>query len=148
MQSIQHLFARLVKFRGNTGAIINGAFEASLDGYEDINRERMNDGIRSTGSEMPHYNYVSQTKYGYPDSPIKLHDKGDFQAAIVATFANDMISVKSTDWKNDMLVERYGNEIFGTGEGRAQVYRNAYISEYLKPELNKGITLATGLGFK
>lgn len=148
MQSVQRLFNRLSGLKNATEIIIAKSFEESMTGYEEINRERMNEGLRADGSVMPYYSWVSQKIYGYPDAPIKLHDTGDFQAAIVSEFSNDIIYTESKDWKNDMLVNDYGKEIFGTGRGRSQVYRDAFISEYLKPSLNMNISELTGLSFR
>lgn len=127
----------------DTDKVINEAFEKTTGALEDINRERMLDGVRSDGSIMPNYSFISQTVYGYPNEPIKLKATGAFQRSIIVKVQGNSIIQESTDKKNDMLVERYGEEIFGTGGD----YKKEYQDEHLRPELNRGITQATGLKF-
>jgi len=127
----------------NTDKVINDAFDNTMDAYEEINRERMQDGVRSDGSTMPNYSFISQTVYGYPDEPIKLKATGAFQAGLEAKRNGDSIGITSTDSKSDMLEDRYGEEIFGTGGA----YKKAYQDEHLRPAMNRQITEVTGLKF-
>ncbi len=128
----------------DTDKVINDSLDETMDAVEDINRERMLDGVKADGKMMPHYSYISRTVYGYPDEPIKLKDTGAFQAGITAKREGENIAQDSTDSKTDMLVERYGDEILGIGKG---TYKKQYQDEHLRPTLNKKITAATGLKF-
>lgn len=127
----------------DTDKVIDEAIDETLPDIEDINRERMLDGVKSDGSVMPNYSFISQTVYGYPDEPIKLKDTGAFQAGITAKRQGDKIVQTSTDSKTDMLTERYGEEIFGTGGS----YKKQYQDDHLRPAINNKITAATGLKF-
>ena len=82
----------------------------------DLNRERMLEGRRSDGSFLPTYSKISQSVYGYPNTPIKLKATGDFQAAITVEIDNESIIQGSSDEKSGMLTDRYGEDIFGLGK--------------------------------
>lgn len=113
----------------NEQLVAIASLRETQDEMADKNRERMDDGIRADGSKMPIYSYISQTVYGYPNIPIRLHDTGDFQNAIHVSIKGDIIRTTSTDWKSAMLVERYGKEIFGL----YGPYKAEYLREALKP---------------
>lgn len=127
----------------DTDKVINDAFQNSKSDLEDINRERMNDGVRADGSIMPNYSYISQKVYGYPNSPIKLLATGAFQRAIKVEVNAAIVKTDSTDEKSPMLKARYGEEIFGTGGD----YKKQFLDESLRPNFNKEISAATGLKF-
>lgn len=127
----------------DTDKVIDDAIEETLPDVEAINRERMLDGVKSDGSIMPNYSIISQEVYGYPDEPIKLRDTGAFHAGITAKRQGDAIVQTSTDSKTEMLVDRYGETIFGTGGS----YKKQYQDENLRPAMNKKITESTGLKF-
>lgn len=127
----------------NTDKVIEDAFDNTAVELADINRRRMNDGVRSDGSEMPFYSIVSQDLFDKPDGPITLHDTGAFQSAVTATREGSVIHTTSEDPKTELLVEKYGTKIFGTGGE----YKKQYIKENLRPALNEQINIKTGLKF-
>ncbi len=105
-----------------------------------INKERMLDGIRADGSEMPFYSYVSQTVYGYPNSRIMLRATGAFQDGIFVEISQGNIITDSRDSKSAMLKARYGGAIFGTGGD----YRQEYIDKALRPTRDMYVRRALG----
>lgn len=125
----------------NFDKLIHDSLENTKGSLADINRERMLDGVRADGSIMPTYSYISQTVYGYPNSPIKLKATGAFQAAIKVDVLGSVIKTDSTDSKSEMLQERYGIEIFGSGGD----YKKQFIKESLNPEFISNVHKATGL---
>lgn len=145
MLTFKGLYDRVAKM--DTDKIINQSIDNTLTELENINRERMNDGLRADGSEMPTYSFISQKVYGYPDSPIKLKATGAFQAGIQAKREGNVISTTSTDPKTKKLEKKYG-ENYGTSVfGLSKDYKKQYQDDHLRPELHKGITAATGLKF-
>lgn len=137
--TIKGMVRKLDGFDPNAAAV--AAMQKSTGALEEKNRERMLDGQRSDGSTMPIYSYISQTVYGYPNTPIKLKATGEFQAAITITVNGDVVNTGSTDEKADMLVERYG-AIFGTyGD-----YKAEYIANDLRPAFMGEVKGKTGLG--
>ena len=128
----------------DTEKVIENAIDNTAVELADINRTRMKDGVKSDGVLMPTYSKTSQEVFGKPDGPITLFDTGAFQASITATRnGNSIITTQSADLKNDLLVEKYSNKIFGTGGE----YKKNYIKNNLRPAFNEGINLATGLKF-
>ncbi len=115
----------------DAGKVSAAAIRLTQDDLAEANRQRMLEGYRSDGSEMPFYSYISQTVYGYPNTRIRLRATGEFQDRIVVSVDRSRGVVKQTsiDYKTDMLVERYGEKIFGT----FGVYQQAYVSESLRP---------------
>jgi len=128
----------------DTDQVINESLDETMGAIEDINRERMLDGVKADGTTMPKYSYISQVVYGYPDEPIKLKDTGAFQAGITAKREGENIIHDSTDSKTEMLIEKYGGGILGIGTG---TYKKEYQDEHLRPAINKKVTAVTGLKF-
>ena len=128
--------------RADIAKVSIDAMRLTQDDLANTNRDRMNDGFRADGTEMPIYSYISQTVYGYPNTRIKLRDTGSFQDSIIVSVDASSKRVKqtSTDNKTTMLVERYG-DIFGT----FGVYKNSYINEFLKPAFIKLMRNSIGL---
>lgn len=129
----------------NIDKVINQALRNTADDLEDVNRERMSDGVLADGQVLPHYSYISQTVYGYPDIPIAQKATGAFQAAIKVTVNSGVIKTDSTDSKAAMLEAKYGKanntSVFGTsGE-----YKKQYIKESLRPEFRNRLKAVTGL---
>lgn len=130
----------------DTDKVIQKALENTKNELADVNRERMMDGITSDGKEMPHYSYISQTVYGYPNIRITLRDTGDFQNAINVDVNGDSITTGSTDWKSEMLQKRYAE--YGGLFGLSGDYKRQYLVDNLGPSLRSGITSVIGLKFK
>lgn len=134
------------------GKIVTESLEETSGQLADVNRERMNEGIKADGSVMPNYSYISQTVYGYPDEPIKLRATGAFQEGIHVDVEGDKILTDSSDEKSEMLKGRYGEEIMGlTAEtkysDKSEYFKGQYLDNNLRPVVNRKITEATGLRF-
>lgn len=129
----------------DTDKIIDAAFDNTMEALADINRDRLLDGIKADGSEMPFYSERSVIQFGKEPGPIRLLDTGSFQEQITAKRNGNVISTTSLDSKTQMLIdeERY-SPIFGT----FGPYKKKYQDIDLRPALNKGVTKATGLKFK
>jgi len=141
MLTIKGLYNNVSKL--DTDKVIVESFEKTSEDLASVNRERMMDGIKADGSEMPHYSYISQTVYGYPDIRITLRDTGEFQDNISIKVTGDTVNTDSDDPKSDMLKERYGEKIFGLGGD----YKRQYLDDHLGPEIRKGISSVIGLKF-
>ena len=124
-----------------TEDVISQAFEQTKEQLAEINRERMDDGVKSDGSLMPKYSYISQTVYGYPNTRIKLKATGSFQDLISIQINGNIVKTTSADEKTEMLQARYGKEIFGTGGP----YKLEYNKKYLSPAIIRLIKSKLGL---
>ena len=141
MATIKGMLIRVQAMKLND--VINDAFDNTAVELAEINREQMLAGVKSDGSAMPDYSLASQEVFGKPDGPIVLKDTGAFQAAITVTREGDVLHSESEDIKNDMLIERYGQNIFGI----YGPFKKKYQTEFLRPALNENINIATGLKF-
>ena len=121
--------------------LIGVAIEQSKEVMADLNAEQINKGIKADGTEMPDYSLRSVVQYNKPYGPIKLRDTGAWQAGIYVTVSGDNVVFASTDDKDEMLRERYGENI----EGLSEKYKAEAIREAIQPAFKKGIEAATGL---
>jgi hypothetical protein len=105
----------------NTDAIISEAVAAKAEDLAYFNRMQMREGYSRTG-ELITNQYTDRPEYspGYAKikgrrSPIDLFVTGEFQNALEVTVIGDVISERSTDFKDENLTEKYGTDIFGLG---------------------------------
>lgn len=98
----------------------------------DLNRERMLEGKRADGSQMPNYSPISVSVYGYPPGPIRLRNTGAFQRAIKIDITANTIIQESTDFKSDILQARYGEKIFGMDKESKAEYANSIRPLFIK----------------
>jgi hypothetical protein len=92
----------------------------------DLNREQLNDGIKSDGTPItPAYKPRTieiKKRKGQPYNKVTLLDKGPFQAGIKASKKMGVFELESTDSKEEDLKEKYSEEIEGlTEENLAKV---------------------------
>lgn len=109
-----------------------------------LNVEQMNKGVKSDGNLMPDYSPVSVEKFGKPEGPIKLFDKGDFYRGWKVDVRDEQIFITSTDDKAEMLFKRYATKrsnLFGL----SPLYRREFMSENLKKTFRANVHTATGL---
>jgi len=125
----------------DTDQIILQTMEESKDLLADLNAEQINKGLRSDGSEMPLYSLRSVIQYNKPFGPIRLRDKGNWQAGLTVLVQGDTLTFFSTDAKDLMLNKRYGSEI----EGLSPKYQNEAIREKIQPVFMSKIEFSTGL---
>ena len=128
----------------NVESLIKQALSETKEGLADVNRDRMLDGVKANGVKMPDYSLRSVNEFGKIPGPIRLLDTGSFQQNIKVNIQGQVVITESLDSKNDLLVNNYGPEIFGTfGQ-----YKAKFLDIDLRPVLHKLITKATGLKFR
>lgn len=85
----------------------------------DLNVANLEKGIRSDGSKItPEYSPSYAAFKGFKTPNLKL--EGDFHSGIFfdADKTTEVIKTGSTDWKEDKLREKYGNEILGVSDSQ------------------------------
>lgn len=107
----------------NQNEIVDKSINDTSDLYANLQVEQQLQGLKADGSQMPFYSYASVIIFGKEPGPIKLRDTGAFQTEIIAWANNGLIDVRSEDWKDSMLRERYGEDIFGLSDKYKQEYR-------------------------
>jgi hypothetical protein len=86
----------------------------------DYNTLRMeNTGKKSDGTIIGGYSPTSLAM-GKTD-PVRLHDTGDFHSGVeLKKIGQNKFKTQSTDWKNDMLIQEWGEDIFGLQENELE----------------------------
>jgi len=102
-------------------------------------QEQLTEGKRGDGSTMPKYTTStkqSKLKRGtiLMGERIALIDTGEFWKSMFANIYDGSIIVDSKDWKRDMLVDRYGDEIFLISKTQME-----YLASLVNPLLNAKI---------
>jgi hypothetical protein len=130
--------------------IVEYSAEEQREGLADINREQLLQGIESSGNKIsPEYASKSYARrkqsmnsapgLGTPD--LKL--TGEFHRQLIAKVSEEEIVFSSRDEKNDRLVSKYGEDIFGfTDDGRTKA------GKLIHQRFKHWYTDATGLEFR
>ena len=114
----------LKKFQNlNPDQLITDSVVETKEVYGDLQVEQQLQGLKADGNEMPDYSATSVDLFGKEPGPIKLRDTGAFQTAIEVKVDASVIVARSNDSKNDMMVKRYGKEIFGLSDKFKQEFR-------------------------
>jgi hypothetical protein len=76
-----------------------------------------------------------------PYGQVDLKLTGDFQHGLELINGTDSIMVQSSDSKNDELIGRYGDEIFGLNSRRLSDVSHDYIKPTFQEELRAAVKL-------
>jgi hypothetical protein len=79
----------------------------------DLQATQLFKGQKRDGSYLPDYSENSVAIFGKPDGPIRLNDTGDFYKGFTLSINETGFVQYSKDDKNDMLIKKYGKNIFG-----------------------------------
>lgn len=152
MNAIEQLTERVKKVRDNLeGNIYLVAILKDNDAYiTDMNAQDQlfEQGINANGVSISDYAPYSpltieyKMAMGQPYDRVTLRDTGDFHAGFTLQYSPKAFTITSTDWKTQMLMKKYGRDIFGLTASNKDELR----WEYIYPDLlNKiKITLTDG----
>jgi len=126
----------------NDGFYTKKALEKNKEKIVELNVEQLYDyGINSLGIRIDTYDPYSpytirvKKEKGQPYDRVTLRDTGDFHKSFEVVFDPASFYITATDGKTQMLVERYGERIFGlTAENRKEL-----TEQYVIPEVAKEI---------
>lgn len=97
--------------------MLDKAMDSQADYMADLNREQLDQGIRADGSPLPAYSPRTRkikVLLGQQTDPMNLRDTGSFQDHIRTEKAGKFgRELRSTDTKEEILSNRYGEEILG-----------------------------------
>jgi hypothetical protein len=128
----------------NLNEILKRSLNKTKDKIVEYNIEQLDIGEYSTGKKLPEYSAVSVEVYEKQPGSITLYDTGAFYEGINVKTRGDSYLISSSDSKNNMLIDDYGDDIFGLQEGSKQYY----VEYTLEPEVQAEITKITGLKFE
>lgn len=126
----------------NDGFYTRKALEQNSQKIVELNVEQLYEyGINSLGIRIdtydPYSTYTVRVKKekGQPYDRVTLRDTGDFHRSFEVVFGPASFYITATDSKTQMLVERYGERIFGlTTENKKEL-----TEKYVVPEITKEI---------
>ena len=112
-----------------------------MDTSEDflnILRDQMLHGIDGNNQSyeyaIPAYAAMKERMNPLANGAVDLKLTGDFQNELtLRVLSQNKYDVYSQDWKNSILIKRYGKDIMATNEENTQKYRR----EYFMPEFKK-----------
>lgn len=120
-------------FRDNLKSLTDEKItEIAIDVIDDnkaikLNQDQLVKGYDSNGVEMPKYTKntirIKQEEGGYisPSGRIALKDKGDLFNDMKVFKEPDFMSIFSTDKKYNLLIGRYGKDVFGLTEKDSEI---------------------------
>jgi hypothetical protein len=119
---IDHLFQLLEDF-DRRPAIFEEAMRQPLSEQSDymveLNQRQLDDGTRSDGSFLPPYSpytVVLKEKKGQQTHPMNLEDTGSWRRLMKAKLYGNKFEIQSDDPKDEMLQDKFGEEIEGLTE--------------------------------
>lgn len=107
---------------------------------EDKIIEQLQRGERGDGTSLPNYSAVSVKVFGKPFGPIKLYDQGDFYRGVKANIESDEVTIRDSDYKEEMLVEKYGVQILWLGKQSKEELKRDVLIPYMQSEVRQLIT--------
>ena len=138
MGAIAELNNRLQSFVKNIESEVDTAVRSADYLLLDINRKHMKDNQQTSNDTniIPAYSpyWAAEKNLTYPN----LFSTGDFQKKLLLTVASPNYIIKSTDWKNEKLTLKYGDEIFGiapSNQTQAHSITNKAIGKALKSKV-------------
>jgi len=125
---IKEMRDKLMMLLRDFGSLIVKSFKESEPDMQDMNVGQMNKGIKSDGSLIGEY-----SRYSAKSGHITLHDTGDFHDGIkFKTITSEYALIESTDSKDAMLSEEYGDEIKGLTDENMDEYKLQFVNELLQ----------------
>ena len=126
------------------GTYIRKAVQENTDKIVELNVEQLYEyGINSLGISIdtyaPYSPYTVRVKNekGQPTDRVTLRDTGDFHKSFGAVVGPVDFYITATDYKTDMLVERYGEKIFGLIPQNKTELVQKYLYPAVMTEINK-----------
>jgi len=118
--------------------IIHEAAALREEELADLNVERMNKGLLNNGKKIePKYSDDYKAFKGFSTPNLKL--EGDFQSGVFVDVQSTDIKIGSTDYKEDKLVEKYSENIFGVTTKGFEETIDGDIPDIIDNKLMKGL---------
>lgn len=126
------------------GTYVRRAVQENTDKIVELNVEQLYEyGINSLGISIdtyaPYSPYTIRVKNekGQPTDRVTLRDTGDFHKSFEVVVGPVDFYITATDYKTDMLVERYGEKIFGLIPQNKIELTQKYLYPAVMTEINK-----------
>lgn len=121
--------------------ILEEVFDDVSEQIVDLQKEQLRSGIDAKGRLMPDYHPLTIMKkkemgVTLEHKGIILFDEGDFYSGIFKGSNKGVLSLFSIDYKTEMLINRYGKDIFGFNNDSIEK-----LKEIVVPLVKEKITL-------
>lgn len=119
-------------------AMVTQAVDAQAEEMAEMNREQLEDGGRADGSALPPYKPLTvqiKSAKGQQTQPMNLRDTGSWQGRIMAKKYGKYLEIISTDRKDQMLADRFGEQILGLTEENMQ----RLLDSNVRPDVDKRV---------
>ena len=126
------------------GTYVRRAVQENTDKIVELNVEQLYEyGINSLGISIdtyaPYSPYTVRVKNekGQPTDRVTLRDTGDFHKSFEVVVGPIDFYITATDYKTDMLIEKYGEKIFGLTSQNKTELAQKYLYPAVMTEINK-----------
>ena len=121
--------------------ILEEVFDDVSEQIIDLQKEQLRSGIDAKGKFMPDYHPLTIMKKKemgvvLEHKGVILFDEGDFYSGIFKGANKGVLSLSSIDFKTEMLINRYGKDIFGFNNDSIEK-----LKEIVVPLVKEKITL-------
>ena len=121
--------------------ILEEVFDDVSEQIVDLQKEQLRSGIDAKGTLMPDYHPLTIMKkkemgVSFEHKGVILFDDGDFYSGIFKGANKGVLSLFSIDYKTEMLINRYGKDIFGFNNDSIEK-----LKEIVVPLVKEKITL-------
>ena len=150
MKKLTDLIKRLKSFESSLVEIMEGVIRANEDIVMEMNSEDQlfDRGVNRRGEKIADYAPYSaftvelKKMKGQPTSRVTLRDEGDFHFSFYIDYQPDGFEIRSKDWKERDLTDKYGEEILGLTDENFEDIKINYVAEAV---INKLRTLGSTL---
>ena len=126
------------------GTYVRRAVQENTDKIVELNVEQLYEyGINSLGISIdtyaPYSPYTIRVKNekGQPTDRVTLRDTGDFHKSFEVVVGPVDFYITATDYKTDMLIEKYGEKIFGLIPQNKTELVQKYLYPAVMTQINK-----------
>ncbi|MFW6371417.1 MAG: hypothetical protein ACOC10_09460 [Bacteroidota bacterium] len=96
--------------------LLRVVLEEFKDEIAELNRKQLLSGNRADGTSLPAYTDAYARRKGKSLTPKTLKDTGNFHDGFDSVFFKDYFEMFSRDWKGEILIHNWGEEIHGLTE--------------------------------
>lgn len=125
------------------------AMRKSEDDLTEANKKQLYAGFDRNGNRLQEYRSAVYAEVKHRMNPLPgegnpdLKATGSFYRGLYAKVSGNTVEMVSTDSKDEDLEQKYGEEIKGLGG----IFKEQFIDDSLRPNLNETISEKTGLKF-
>lgn len=144
MKKITDLIDKLENYKENINSFLESETIEVEDTILEMNIGQLYDSGENRNGQKITPGYAPETirikkEKGQPTNRVTLRDTFQWQSSFWIQYYEDGFEIKSSDWKTERLIQKYGEEILGLQDEAAKyLCENFYIPRLIK-ELKKSL---------